>query len=471
MKHKAAAALAAAALNALTACAPPPTGGQGPGPQPATAARPDLERIGTIVVIYLENRSFDNLYGLFPGADGIANAGTAALQVDNDGKPYTWLPRIVTKRRVGDHEVGDPDTRFPDKLPNRPFRLDLFARSGLDALHSDMTHLFYHQQAQINGGKMNKFAAVDENGLVMGYFDGSKLPMWRYARQFTLADNFFHAAFGGSFLNHMWLACACTPVFRNAPDSIRARDEGPGRLDKRILVTPDGFAVNTISSAIAPRHSWAKDPREWLPAQTLPTIGDRLSEKGVGWAYYSGGWNDALAGKSDPKVRFQAHHQPFAYFANYGPDTEGRRRHLKDAEDFRRDIAAGTLPPVSFYKPVGVRNEHPGYADVLSGDREAADLVKAIMDGPQWPGALIIVTYDENGGQWDHVAPPRVDRWGPGMRVPAIVISPFARRGFVDHTPYDTTSILRLIELRHGLAPLGPRDARAYDLTNALDLR
>ena len=93
-----------------------------------------------------------------------------------------------------------------------------------------------------------------------------------------------------------------------------------------------------------------------------------------------------------------------------------------------------------------------------------------IEKSPLWKDSLIVVTYDENGGMWDHVAPPVVDKWGPGTRVPTLIISPFAKRGFVDHTQYDTTSILKLIETRYGLEPLATRDAAVADLTNALDL-
>lgn len=98
-----------------------------------------------------------------------------------------------------------------------------------------------------------------------------------------------------------------------------------------------------------------------------------------------------------------------------------------------------------------------------------ADLVAAVKASPYWSSTVVVVTYDENGGRWDHLAPPVVDRWGPGTRVPTLIISPLARKGYLDHTSYDTTSILRLIELRWGLKPLGQRDARANDLTNALD--
>jgi phospholipase C len=91
------------------------------------------------------------------------------------------------------------------------------------------------------------------------------------------------------------------------------------------------------------------------------------------------------------------------------------------------------------------------------------------MNSPYWADSAIIITYDEHGGRWDHVAPPKVDRWGPGSRVPAIIISRYAKRHYVDHTQYDTTSILKLIEDRWNLLPLAARDARAGDLRHAFN--
>jgi len=126
---------------------------------------------------------------------------------------------------------------------------------------------------------------------------------------------------------------------------------------------------------------------------------------------------------------------------------------------------------VSFYKPIGADNEHPGYANLIDGEEHAASLVRSLMASKAWKSTAIVVAYDENGGFWDHVSPPTGDRWGPGTRVPAIVISPFAKRHVVDHTTYDTTSILALIEHRFGLRPLGPRDAAANDLQGAFAFR
>jgi acid phosphatase len=218
-----------------------------------------------------------------------------------------------------------------------------------------------------------------------------------------------------------------------------------------------------------------------LPPQTLPTIGDRLSAKNVSWAWYAGAWNAALAdGTQAPDARraiiyngapdspnFQAHHQPFNYFVAFAPGTKARETHLKDGAEFFAAIENGTLPQVAFYKPEGRLNQHSGYADVLTGDRHLAAVVQKIRASAIWPKVAIIVTYDENGGYWDHVAPPKGDRWGPGVRVPAIIISPYAKRGYVDHTQYDTTSISKFITRRFGLEPLPGVRANAGDLTPA----
>jgi len=432
----------------------------------AEAAPPQArgaERIDHIVIIYMENHGFDNLFGHYPGADGIADAGKTALQTDADGKPYATLPPVMTlvERKPA------PDKRFPANLPNAPFLIDTYVPHSEKV--PDLVHRWYQQKAQIHGGRMDRFAAVSNAaGLALGYHDISKMGLYRYAERFTLADHFFQAAFGGSFLNHFWLICACTPRFDNAPDSIRAVEDGSGGMVKDGTVTPDGWAVNTAFTVYQPHPASVKDPATLVPPQTQPTIGDRLSEMGVSWAWYSGGWNDALAGKPDPL--FQYHHQAFAFFQRYADGSDAKREHLKDEADLLQGIERNTLPAVVFYKPSGLDNQHPGYTDLTTGDVHVSEVIAKIERSPLWASTVIVVTYDENGGYWDHVPPPIVDRWGPGTRVPTILISPFARRGFVDHTLYDTTSILKMIETRHGLAPLTERDARANDLLNSLDL-
>jgi phospholipase C len=230
-------------------------------------------------------------------------------------------------------------------------------------------------------------------------------------------------------------------------------------------VTPDGFAVNTLEPVGGP-HEHSIDAARLLPVQTFPTIGDRLSEKGIGWAWYSGGWREAEAGAL-VEGTFSFHHQPFAFFQRFQKGSPDRARHLRDLTDLLDDIDRGTLPAVAFYKPRRGLNQHPSASNVETSDAHAADILGRLEKSPQWGKMAVIVTYDENGGFWDHVAPPTRDRWGPGTRVPALVVSPFARKGFVDSTPYDTISILKLIETRFGLPPLTDADARANDLTGA----
>jgi phospholipase C len=497
-----------AALLLLFACA----GAVAPA-GPAHAADP-LARIKTIVVIYAENRSFDHLYGSFPGANGIANAtAEQRTQLDHDGSPLPYL----TIFGAG----GKPDPRFP-QLPNEPFRIDAPPLNiRLDQLAPSPIHAFYHHQEQINGGRNNMFAAMSTvGGYTMGHFDGSQLKMWRWAQEFTLADNFFMGAFGGSFLNHQWLICACAPRFPDAPEAMRARLDPDGKLTKKPgspsakdgavevysggiggQVTPDGFAVNTSQppyqpSGVAPEPGGdpnladPKGSKIWnapVPPQQATTIGDTLSAKGVEWAWYAGGWNLALADgrrppdgkrrviytRDDDAPYFTPHHQPFNYQARFAPGTPDRALHLKDGDDFVRDIDQGTLPAVAFYKPVGRLTEHPAYTDLASGDAHIAGLLDRLRGSPQWGGMMVIVTYDENGGFWDHVSPPHGpgwgDRFGPGNRIATIIVSPFARRGFIDKTAYDTTSILKLITRRFELTPLPGVRERVGDLTGALD--
>src|SRR5882762_4535729 len=195
----------------------------------AAAPSGGLERIETIVVIYAENRSFDHLDGLFPGANGIAEAtGEQKTQLDLDGTALPHLPPVFTPQ-------GKPDERFPQKLANGPFRIDAPPLDRRwDELLPSPIHNYYQNREQINGGANNKFVALTTVGAwTMGYFDGSGMKLWQWAREYTLADHFFMGAYGGSYLNHLWLVCACTPRWEAAPASLRAQVDEQGNLRKR----------------------------------------------------------------------------------------------------------------------------------------------------------------------------------------------------------------------------------------------
>ena len=468
------------------------------------------DKVDTIVVIFAENRSFNNLFAGFPGLQSPLSQvpPERALQRDRDGTPFTTLPKIwgglVKDEQVVNHQtfkIGEDDITG---LGNAPFALKTPDGDPLPqgVVTRDLVHAFYQNQMQINGGRNDGFAAWgDSGGLVMGHYGDNdvNLRLWNIARDHVLCDNFFMGAFGGSFLNHQYLVTARAPYYPDAdksvakgliadledgptgyklkpvPDMPHSAMDAPARFGPSAL-SPDFYAVNTMRPPYAP-SSTRTDPSSpyadpnnsnTLPPQVHATIGDRLSDKGVDWAWYSGGWDLALAGQTGrgndypARPNFQDHHQPLNYFKRFAPGTKDRDHHLRDAgtdetprtNKFLADVTAGKLPPVTFYKPQGNLNMHAGYSDVDSGDRHIANVVAALKAGPQWEKMVVVITFDENGGWWDHVAPPRGDRFGPGTRVPALVVSPLAKKGFVDHTVYDTGSILRLITRRFGLETL-----------------
>jgi acid phosphatase len=506
---------------------------------PAAASSLDAKlraKVRNVVVIYLENRSFNNLFADFPGlASPLASLPPeAAVQRDRDGSVLPVLPKIWGGMVPGRQNVGGKDYLIKEEqianLPNAPFALKDGEGQPLPeaVVTRDLVHQFYQNQMQINGGKNDGFAAWSDAGaLVMGHYGDTRknLGLWQIAREYTLCDNFFMAAFGGSYLNHQFLISGRTPEYFHAAETparskIAVLEDGPAgyrlalapdcpasALDGKpkyaghSAITPDGYAVNTMAPPYQPSwvrpapggdpmHADPKDPAV-LPPQTYRTIGDLLSERGVSWAWYGGAQQAALDGRgAGQRPNFQYHHQPFNYFKQFAPGTRARAEHLRDgglgdspiSNKFLADVVAGKLPAVAFYKPQGNLNLHAGYSDVESGDQHVANVIEHLKKSPQWKDMVVVITFDENGGWWDHVAPPKGDRWGPGSRVPAIVVSPHAKRGAVDHSFYDTTSILRFITRLHGLplleglaarnAAFEARGARPPgDLTGALQFR
>ena len=397
----------------------------------------------------------------------------------------------------------------------------------------DLVHRFYQEQYQLNAGLQNRYVTGRYAiGLTMGLYKTHDLPIYTYLHQpghpqYAISDKFFQAAFGGSFLNHQWLIAAATPSWPGAQHAVVDSNgmpnnyplyhaTGPVSDPAGTRACPTGtdpnpglacgdYAVNTIQPTYQPTSS---NPIK-LPPQTATTIGDELIGSGVDWAWYAGGWDNADGRTSSPYYTngigptcsdpnsisgapypncpdklFQFHHQPFNYFANYAPGTQARTDHLRDEKEFQHLASSSTatqcnLKPVSFVKPIGAENEHPGYTSESAGSSHLVDLIKAVEGSACKNDTLVISTYDEFGGQWDHVTPPGqgtsdgvADRWGPGTRIPALIISPFLQGDFVvDHVPHDTTSILATIEHRFGLTPLTTRDAAVHDLSSVFNAR
>jgi phospholipase C len=556
--------------------------------------RGDLQRIKHIVVIYEENHSFDNLYGGWEGVNGLASAAGHTTQVDQSGTAYTCLKQNdanLTSPVPLAATCTDTAHGFSSAFPNTWFSIDsyipataitcpptLSAFSFANGLRDpginpatglpvagataggctrDIVHRFYHEQYQLDGGRQDRYVTgSDAIGLTMGVYDTRKLPVYAYLHEsghphYAILDDFFQAAFGGSFLNHQWLIAAASPFdAAGAPGGADAGRhptlDANGMPSAEPLYTPTvalppdqpltatcaqvatlpaplnglacgNYGVNTMQPPYYPQGAFGAV----IPAQTNPTIGDRLTAKGVDWAWCSGGWSNAngdvgapgwtnglardpstTTGCSDPNVDpssragvpvaawprcpnnlFQYHHQPFNYYTAFSTATpEGlanRAAHLRDEQEFIQLAQSSTqgdcnLRAVSFVKPIGQENEHPGYASEPNGSNHLVDLLKAIEGSRCAKDTMVIVTYDEFGGQWDHVPPPGQgnapgphDVWGPGTRLPALVISSDLGQQFsVDHTQYDTTSILATIESRWRLQPLGSRDAAVNNLSS-----
>jgi acid phosphatase len=497
-------------------------------------------------------------------AQSDANATAPLSSLCNDTTTGTAFPSHFTNQPFAiDHYIAPDDTTCPP-TPLLAFSSANGFKKGTGSpggCTRDIVHRFYEEQFQLNGGQQNRYLLQsDAAGLVMGVYDTKSLPVYQYLHQpghpkYAILDNFFQGAFGGSFLNHQWLIAATAPVCNaangcpaNATHSVLDRNGSPTLSSPGASVRPPGmgplyvspdtglvngpltqacglsttrpglacgdYGVNTMQPAFQPSGLFGAK----LPPQVNPTIGDRLTDAGVDWAWYSGGWSNAngdvgapgwtngsvasntATGCSDPYVDpggahwpecpdnlFQYHHQPFNYFAAFSTATPAglanRAAHLRDEQEFIQLAQASTdtcqLKPVSFIKPIGEENEHPGYASEPDGSDHLVSLLQAIENSGCRDNTMVVVTYDEFGGQWDHVSPPGQgnnngphDLWGPGTRIPTLVIAPFIKGPFVvDHTEYDTTSVLTTIEQRYSLAPLGTRDAAVNSLANAFNAK
>ncbi len=471
-------------------------------PRPAPDLRALREKIAHIIVIFQENRSFDHYFGAYRPRDGVAvegllddsgrvRASFTGVQKNVAGVPYPFLP--MPPRIPG-------FARGP--LENRPFHLTPYI-SAEDNVAFDPMHAFHRMFAQINHGRMDQFVALAElgkheflgseramtplqrllassspSGAVLGFYQREDLPgYYGLADEYVLCDHFFQAMSGGSTGNALYLVAG-----RSCRMSPSTSSE---RLDSAAFETPydeNGVLLNDAPPLNGPTETFM-GPLELCPPpqqQTNPTIGDRLVAARLSWAWYNEGWNavkpwalKTAFGPGDGSIvvdtpqMYVPHHNPFQYFPSWFDHVRAGR--MRDSDDFLEDVRADRLPEVSFIKATGSHDEHPADSAPRWGERWVMQLLRALGQSRAWQKSLVVITYDEGGGFWDHVAPPSPDAYGCGTRVPALLIGPWVRRGYVDHRSADTTSVLALIEARFGLAPLTARDAYAYNLLDGLD--
>lgn len=282
-----------------------------------------------------------------------------------------------------------------------------------------------------NGGAMDGFVAaqrsrVAASNLTMGHYQRSDLKYyWNLADQYVLFDRFFSASTGGSAANHaLW-----------------------------VTGTSGGLETDAV-------------PAEGLGA--LPTIFDRLQDAGVSWKFYVQNYDPRATYRRGPHAERSAQiaRVPLLAYARYIDDPE-LFSHIVPVSEYYEDLQRGTLPAVSYIVPSGSSERPP--SNIVSGQRFVRSLVDGLSASSEWSSSAFIWSYDTWGGWYDHVQPPQVDGAQYGFRVPALLVSPYAKRGHIDHTQLDSASILRFIEDNWSLPPLGARDANAASLTTAFD--
>jgi phospholipase C len=463
-----------------------------------TAAVP-ATHIQHLVVIYDENESFDHYFGTYP-----------ATPPDNGSEPsFVAAAGTPLDNTINDYEnpahatllTANPNTTSPGH-PANPARID-----RANALTCDNNHSYSPEQLAFDNGLMDKFVQNTEGvgcssgSLVMDYFDGNTVTgLWNLAQNFAMSDNFFGTTFGPSTPGAINLISGDTNGA--APDQAGAVVNGTDIGD------PDPMGDDCASGSMQ---------------MSGKNIGDQMNTAGVTWGWFQGGFaptsrngsGTATCGAVHANIGgatitdYSAHHEPFQYYATTANPhhlpptgtigTTDQANHQYDLTDFDTAVKAGNLPQVSFLKAAAFEDAHPGSSDPLDEQRFIARTLDELEQSPQWSSTAVIITYDDSDGWYDHVAPTIVnhsndtadsticntgantppdlgtakDRCGHGPRLPFLLISPYSRVNYIDHTALDQTSIMKFIEFNWGVLPIPAAqhsfDASAGDLQGMFD--
>lgn len=433
------------------------------GAIPSVVQGGDAKNIPIEHFIYIiqENITFDHYFGTFPGADGIpkdvrlaympgGEAIYAAFHLHNTSLPHdlnhSWQaahvaydggkmdgfiraewPLALSYYWKGPLPTVDPEDILP--LDDNPelVKQDL-ARANYGRRQQRRRRNQGEAEAEAAGTLPTRHRTTPPPGPppawvtnTMSYYDWHEIPnYWEYARRFTLCDRFFSSLAGPSEPNHLYTVAAQSGGLVNNPGRGIARQEG---------------------------------------VYTFTTLAELLQHSKHSWKYYDE--------KQNPKAHSLWNPMPGFKAIASSPELMS---HLVSLNEFYQDAMANRLPEVCWLVPTAADSEHPP-ADSARGMWHVTGLVNAVMQSPAWRKSVIIVTWDDYGGFYDHVPPPQVDKYGYGPRVPALVISPWAKPGYISHVYYDFTSPLKLIEDHFGLAPLAERDRTADNMLDCLDFQ
>ena len=386
-------------------------------PRPPSAAVPaGIHKIKHVVVVMQENRSFDHYFGTFPGADGIPQ---------RNGTFTVCLPDRARNRC--ERPYHDPSNRS----------------LGGPHEHADAIR-------DVAGGRMNGFIGRARHGLkgscsahptalqclrrlppdVMGYKDAREIPnYWAYAKSFVLQDHMFQPDASWSLPDHLFMVSGW---------SARCRRRGVAMS-----------CVNALENPLAPPHS-PQNPTSRVPDYAWTDLTYLLHKHRVSWRYYvfTGAQPDCeedemICGRVPQNAKTPGIWNPLPWFSTVKQDRQ--LRNIVSTKYFFRDARRGTLPAVSWVIPAQKVSDHPP-ALISDGQAYVTSVVNAVMRSKDWSSTAIFVAWDDWGGFYDHVKPPKVDRNGYGLRVPAFMISPYARRGFIDHQVLSFDAYAKFIE-------------------------
>ena len=373
----------------------------------AQASPTGIEKINHVIWIIQENRSFDNYFGTYPGADGLP--------------PGTCLPVLPESTQCV-----------------KPFHMP----KGQPA--NDLNHDWDTIHAAYDHGRMDGFVWAEGSSFTMGYYDERDIPnYWNYAHRFTLCDHFFSSQMGYSLPNHAYTVAAQSGgLIVNVANLKELEDT---------MDDPDGFSFASIAELMSKTDiPW----KYYVESQPVPKgVPMRLSETGVRLAF------------PDPK-QFSLWN-PLPGFKKIR-DSPAEMAHLVDLKEYFNDLEKGTLPVVSWIIPDYQDSEHP-VALPEDGMWYVAKLVNALMASRYCRDSVIFLTWDDYGGFYDHVSPPEIDAYGLGPRVPMLVISPYAKRDYISRSDYEFCSVLKFVEEHWGLHHLTPRDHWANDMRDCFD--
>ena len=462
-----------------------------------------------LVVIFQENASFDHYFGMYPRA------------INPPGEPV-FTPRANTPTVNG---------LTPQLLTNNPNAVQPFRLDRSQALTCTQVHNYMPEQQAQDGGKMDQFVQYGEgkatnarqycpHGIVMGYYDGNTVTaLWNYAQHFAMSDNSFGTVFGPSTPGALSLVAANTAGASCGPKS--AVYNTPGACSATSPPSTSG-GIGTAYRDSDPYYDdcspGGTTDKSATTALTTPNLGPLLNTAGATWGWFTGGFRDCSAThplSADDRLvgidsatdvttqttDYKPHHEPFQYFASTSNShhlvpssvemigATDRANHQYDLTDFWATADAGNLPAVSFVKAPGYQDGHPASSDPLDEQEFLVNTINHLESLPSWKTTAIIVQWDDSDGWYDHVRGPIVNhsntpldmgcgtttdgagaRCGYGPRLPYVVISPYARDNFVDHTLIDQTSTTRFIEDNWlGGKRLSSFDDRAGTILGMLD--